>query len=191
MCYLQTQCELYNHELTEQAWDEIKSTLRCALETYSVSQLWSVAWKVVRDAASLANREYYTRQKAAATVAGKVRRYLERVERESLELKSWSRPEQQPVGTLGMLLGEMFGVDEHTSGIAAMSRIRMLTGEGNSSMEAELGAPIRELMTNALAMDIAASVMLRFAELIRAGHDVSFAVEEIVGSLSARMTRPC
>lgn len=139
----------------------------------------------------MANREYYTRQKAAATVAGKVRRYLERVERESLELKSWSRPEQQPVGTLGMLLGEMFGVDEHTSGIAAMSRIRMLTGEGNSSMEAELGAPIRELMTNALAMDIAASVMLRFAELIRAGHDVSFAVEEIVGSLSARMTRPC
>lgn len=191
MCYLQTQCELYNHELTEQAWDEIKSTLRCALETYSVSQLWSVAWKVVRDAASLANREYYTRQKAAATVAGKVRRYLERVERESLELKSWSRPEQQPVGTLGMLLGEMFGVDEHTSGIAAMSRIRMLTGEGNSNMEAELGAPIRELMTNALAMDIAASVMLRFAELIRAGHDVSFAVEEIVGSLSARMTRLC
>ena len=130
-------------------------------------------------------------QKAAATIAGKIRRYLERVERELLELKSWSRPEHQPVGTLGMLLGEMFGVDEYTSGIVAMSRIRMLTREGGFRMEAELCAPIRELMTNALAMDIGASVMLRFAELIRTGHDVSFAVEEIVGSLSARMTRPC
>ncbi len=34
-------------------------------------------------------------------------------------------------------------------------------------------------MTLALSHDVGASVMLRFAELIRAGHDVGFAVEEI------------
>lgn len=71
MHYLSTQCELYNHDLSEQELEEVKSIIRSALETYSVSQLWSVVWKVVRDAASLANREYYNRPKAAATIPGR------------------------------------------------------------------------------------------------------------------------
>ncbi|MEX5630122.1 hypothetical protein [Pseudomonas marginalis] len=184
MGYLGDQCELYNHVLAEQEWDEIKSTLRSALQTYSVAQLWSVVWKVVKDAASLANREYYNRQKAAATIPGKIRRHLEKVQRESIELKSWNRPECQPVGTLGMLLGELFDIDECASGLTAVSRIAKWTGKAcSASAEAELYTPIRELMTDALALDVGASVMLRFADLIRAGHDVRFAVEEIGGSL--------
>jgi len=184
MCYLGDQCYRYNHELDEQQWNEIKSSLRSAVETYSVSQLWFVAWKVVKDAASLANHQYYNRVKAAATIPGKIRRYLEKVQRESLELRSWSRPEQQPAGTLGMLFNEILGVDEHTSGLLATTRIAQLTGwEYSPSIEAELCKPIRELMTNALALDAGVCVMLRFAELIRAGHDVGFAVEEIGGTL--------
>lgn len=180
MRYLGIQCELYNHELTEQELEEIKSTLRSALETYSVSQLWSVVWKVVRDAASLANREYYNRPKAAATIPGKIRRNLEKVRRESIELKSWSRPDQHPAGTLGMVLGEILSVDENTSGHMVSSLVTWLTGQGCSpSVGAELDEPIRELMTIALAHDVSSSVMLRFAELIRAGHDVGFAIEEI------------
>ncbi|MCS3418612.1 hypothetical protein M2399_003787 [Pseudomonas sp. BIGb0450] len=180
MRYLDAQCELYNHDLSEQELKEIKSTLRSALETYSVSQLWSVVWKVVRDAASLANREYYNRPKAAATIPGKIRRNLEKVQRESIELKSWSRPEQHPAGTLGMVLGEILGVDENTSGHMVSSLVTWFTGQGCSpGVEAALDEPIRELMTIALTRDIGASVMLRFAELIRAGHDVGFAIEEI------------
>jgi hypothetical protein len=180
MRYLDTQCVLYNHELSEQELEEIKSTLRSALEIYSVSQLWSVVWKVVRDAASLANREYYNRSKAAATIPGKIRRNLEKVQRESIELKAWSRPEQHPAGTLGMVLGEILSVDENTSGHMVSSLVTWLTGQACSPIaEAELDEPIRELMTIALARDIGSSVMLRFAELIRAGHEVGFAIEEI------------
>lgn len=184
MCYMSDQCHRYNHELDEQEWDEIKSTLRSAMETFSVSQLWFVAWKVVKDAASLANHQYYNRAKAAATIPGKIRRYLEKVRRESLELKSWSRPEQHPAGTLGMLFDDVFGVDEDTSGLTAISRIAKLTGQECAlSVEAELCTPVRELMTNALALDVGPSVMLRFAELILAGHDVGVAVKEVGGSL--------
>ncbi|AZE54647.1 hypothetical protein C4K03_2492 [Pseudomonas synxantha] len=180
MRYLGTECELYNHDLSEQELAEIKSTIRTALHTYSVSQLWSVAWKVVRDAASLANREYYNRSKAAATIPGKIRRNLEKVQRESIELKTWSRPEQHPAGTLGMVLGEILGVDEDTPGHRVSSLVAWLTGQACSpAIEAALDEPIRELMTLALSHDIGASVMLRFAEMIRAGHDVGFAIEEI------------
>ncbi|AZE66447.1 hypothetical protein SAMN05216475_2946 [Pseudomonas synxantha] len=180
MRYLGAECELYNHDLSEQELAEIKSTMRAALHTYSVSQLWSVAWKVVRDAASLANREYYNRSKAAATIPGKIRRNLEKVQRESIELKAWSRPEHHPAGTLGMVLGEILGVDENTSGHRVSSLIAWLTGQAcSSAIEAALDEPIRELMTLALSHDIGASVMLRFAEMIRAGHDVGSAIEEI------------
>ncbi|MBV4481538.1 hypothetical protein [Pseudomonas khavaziana] len=180
MRYLGAECELYNHDLSEQELAEIKSTMRAALHTYSVSQLWSVAWKVVRDAASLANREYYNRSKAAATIPGKIRRNLEKVQRESIELKAWSRPEHHPAGTLGMVLGEILGVDENTSGHRVSSLIAWLTGQACSpAIEAALDEPIRELMTLALSHDIGASVMLRFAEMIRAGHEVGFAIEEI------------
>lgn len=180
MRYLGAQCQLYNLELSEQELEEIKSTMRSALKTYSVSQLWSVVWKVVRDAASLANREYYNRWKAAATIPGKIRRNLEKVQRESIELKAWSRPEQHPAGTLGMVLGEVLGVDENTSGHMVSSLVTWLTGQACSpTVESELEEPIRELMTIALAQDVGSSVMLRFAELIRAGHEVGSAIEEI------------
>ncbi|TKJ87300.1 hypothetical protein PkoCFBP13504_03425 [Pseudomonas koreensis] len=180
MRYLGAQCELYNHDLSEQELEEIKSTMRSALETYSVSQLWSVVWKVVRDAASLANREYYNRPKAAATIPGKIRRNLEKVKREAMELKAWSRPEQHPAGTLGMVLGEILGIDENTSGHLVSAVVTWLTGQACSpTFEAELHEPVRELMTIALAHDAGSAVMLRFAELIRAGHDVGFAIEEI------------
>lgn len=184
MRYLDTQCELYHHELSGQELEEIKSTMRSALETYSVSQLWSVVWKVVRDAASLANREYYNRPKAAATIPGKIRRNLEKVQRESIELRTWSRPEQHPAGTLGMVLGEILGVDENTSGDMVSSLVTWFAGQASPpTTEAGLNEPIRELMTIALAHDIGSSVMLRFAELIRAGHDVGFAIEEIAEAL--------
>ncbi len=184
MCYLGDQCKWYGHELGEQEWDEIKSTLRAALHTYSVSQLWFVAWKVVKDAASLASHQYYNRVKAAATIPGKIRRYLERVKRESIELRYWSRPEQQPGGTLGMLFDEVFDIDEDTSGVAATLRIARATGQEHADeIDAQLCAPIRDLMIDALALDAGTSVMLRFAELIRAGYDVGCAVEEIGDSL--------
>lgn len=184
MRYVGNQCALYHHDLDEQEQEEIKSTLRSALQTYSVSQLWSVVWKVVRDAASLANREYYNRPKAAATIPGKIRRNLEKVQRDAIELKAWGRPEQHCAGALGMVLSEVLGVDENTSGQRVSSLVTWLTGQAcSSTLQVALDEPIHELMTMALARDLGSSVMVRFAELIRGGHDVGFAIEEIRESL--------
>lgn len=83
-----------------------------------------------------------------------------------------------------MLFDEVFGIDEDTSGVAATLRIARATGQANADeVDAQLCAPIRDLMIDALALDAGTSVMLRFAELIRAGYDVGCAVEEIGDSL--------
>lgn len=186
ICYLGDQCDRYSLELTEQQWDELKSIMRSALESYSVGQLWFVAWAAAKDASSMTNLRYYNREKAAATIPGKIRRRLEKVRRGALELSSWSRPEHQPAGTLGMVLTETFGTDETTTGLTANACIARLTGQECASRTTDvLCAPIRELMSNALALDLGTAVMLRFADLIRAGHDVSFAVEEIGSTLRA------
>lgn len=114
----------------DKSWRKLK--VRCAQHWRpSVSQLWSVVWKVVRDAASLANREYYNRPKAAATIPGKIWRNLEKVQRESIELKAWSRPEQHPAGNTGDGVGRDLGVDENTSG-HRVSPVTWLTGQSCS-----------------------------------------------------------
>lgn len=108
MCYLKGQCELHNLETTEEEDAEIFSTLRTALQTYSVAQMWSMIWMVVRDAATLSTREYYNRRKAAATIPGKIMRYLEKVAKGTAKLKPWRRPVDQPAGTLGQVFMDMF-----------------------------------------------------------------------------------
>jgi hypothetical protein len=83
-----------------------------------------------------------------------------------------------------MVLEEILGVDENTSGHLVFSVVTWFTGQACSpTVEAELHEPVRELMTIALAHDVGSTVMLRFAELIRAGHDVGFAIEEIGDAL--------
>lgn len=68
MAYLFSECSLHGLETDAEDDIKIKSILRTALETWSIAQLWSVIWKVVRDAASLSTRVYYSKAKAAATL---------------------------------------------------------------------------------------------------------------------------
>lgn len=181
MLYLYDQCSLHRLQTSDENDGQVQSVLRTSLETYSVSQLWSVIWKVVRDAASLSTREYYNNEKAAATIPGKIKRYLERVVREGLNVKSWDRPVDQPAGTLGDVFYEYFGLDEDTPGLEAMAVLADLDLNEEEVIEPSAGvvAAARAMMQQAIGQSCEAMALILFAEHIRQGDDVQAALEAV------------
>lgn len=183
MAYLYDQCAIHRLDISTQDDGEVSSILRTALETFSVAQLWSVIWKIVRDAASLSAREYYNQAKAAATIPGKIKRHLEQVVKGKTVLKAWTRPADQPAGTLGDVLYEYFGIDEDTPGSMVMSAFADLEPE-TDQMKVDPPAEVIEgrvctLMRRALAHDLGATALLYFADCIRSGDDAKAALEAI------------
>lgn len=190
MHYFTTECLTYNHDLCAAELLEVQSSFRNALNTYSVAQLWSVAWRVVRDAASLANRTYYNREKAAATLPGKVRRHMERVEREGAPLRAWTRREDHPAGTLGMVFWELFEIDENTTGAQALAMFARLGLQTDvPASEAALLAPATELMRAAIAENRVAQILLEFAALIEGGVNPPEAIRSIIDSNAGPIER--
>ena len=182
MAYLFEQCHQHGLRTTDEDDAQMHSTLRAALQTYSVSHLWSAIWKVVKDAATLSTRSYYTSDKAAATLPGKLRRLLEKVTSGEATLRKWSRPEHQPAGTLGHLFNELYGIDEDTPGTAVMSSFADLEDASPRLATAELAELVRNILKSALAHDLAAEVMLYFADAIRRGLDDAGAINELLGA---------
>jgi hypothetical protein len=182
MRYLLDQCKTFDHELNERQLNEIRSSLRGALETHSISQIWFVIWKNIKDAAALAKLVYYTDERAAATIPGKIRRTLEKIEKEKTVVSKWKRPEQQPSGTLGMLFNELFGIDEDTPGNQVLTHITAAQphhdGTDAAMPEAE---PVRRLLYEALMNDSGPEMLAHFAELIREGHQVAAVVSKMLG----------
>lgn len=183
MAYFFDQSATHGLETSSEADVEISSTLRTALNTYSVAQLWSVIWKIVRDSASLSTREYYNKAKAAATIPGKIKRNLEQVAKGSVHLKAWTRPIRQPAGTLGDVFYEYFGIDENTLG----STVREMFSEvdiGTDQLKIDPPPEVIEdwtriLMRQALAHDCSAIVMLHFSDRIRNGDDALAALDAV------------
>lgn len=190
MHYFMSECDTYNHDLCAEELLDIQSSFRSALGTYSVAQLWSVAWRVVRDAASLANRTYYNREKAAATLPGKVRRHMEKVGREAVPLRAWARREDHPAGTLGMVFWELFEIDENTSGADALAMFARLGLQTElPASEAALLGPATELMQAAVAENRVPQILLEFAALIESGVSVPEAIRSMSKNNSALIER--
>ncbi|NLY27107.1 MAG: hypothetical protein GX049_06085 [Alcaligenaceae bacterium] len=180
MQYLYDQCSLHRLQTSDESDEQAQSVLRTSLETYSIAQLWSVIWKVVRDAASLSAREYYNKEKAASTIHGKIKRYLERAAREGLAVKSWDRPGEQPAGTLGDVFYEFFGLYEYTPGREAMEILAdQNLDEDEVGPPSEVVAAARIMMQRAIEQGCEATILLSFAERIRQGEDVQAALEAV------------
>ena len=183
MAYLLDQSTTHGLETSLEADAEISSTLRTALSMYSVAQLWSVIWKVVRDAASLSTRSYSNRAKAAATIPGKIKRNLEQVARGDVHLRAWTRPINQPAGTLGDVFHEYFGIDESTLGSTVremFSKVDIGTDQLKTDPPPEvIEDQTRFLMRQALAHDVSAMVILHFADRIRNGDDALAALNAV------------
>jgi hypothetical protein len=141
-----------------------------------------VIWKNIKDAAALAKLVYYSDERAAATIPGKIRRTLEKVEKEKTVISKWKRPDQQPSGTLGMLFNELFGLDEDTPGSQVLAQ---LIAAQPQSEETDAVAPdpepVRRLLYEALMNDSGPEMLTHFAELIREGHPVGAVVSKMLG----------
>lgn len=183
MRYLIDKCTAFDHDLDEQQLGEIRNTLREALKTHSVSQVWFVIWKNVKDAASLARLVYYSEARATATLPGKIRRTFEKVDKQDVVIRKWDRPDHQPSGTLGMLFTELFGIDEDTPGIEVLERLTMLQPD---AADAECQLPkseqVRRWLCDALVNDNGPQMLQRFAALIREGHEIDAAISQLLGA---------
>ncbi len=183
LAYLFDQCALHKLETSSEDDVEIKSILRTALQVHSIAQIWSVVWKVVRDAASLSTREYYNRVKAVATIPGKISRQIERVVKSGAPMNSWRRPADQPAGALGDVFYEYFGIDEDTTGIEVMSAFANQVDEDEP---VDVNPPLDlieeqacTLMRRAIAHNVEAEVILLFADRIRDGDHVQKALDAV------------
>jgi transcription elongation factor Elf1 len=182
MCYLFNQCELHGLITEAESDDEIYSNLRTALTEYSVSQLWSVIWKIIRDAATLSTRDYYSKSKAAATIPGKLRRHLEKVKRGEAKISEWDRPNEQPSRTLGELFSDRYGIDERTPGSAVMQYFSEPTVTIDDQSESpDIAAT--SLMNAALGHFSAIEVLSCFAKAVRGGKNISEAIDEVYETL--------
>jgi len=182
MAYLFEQCHQHGLSTTVEDDAQMHSTIRTALQIYSVAQLWSAIWRIVKDAATLSTRSYYTSDKAAATLPGKMLRLLEKVSNNESTLREWNRPELQPAGTLGQVFCERYGIDENTNGVAVMSFFtdpipdEIATG----IITTEFAGLVRNILKSALAQDLAADMMLYFADSIRRGLDDTSAINKLL-----------
>lgn len=178
--YLIDQCNTYQHELEDEAFEKIKGTLRHALRTYSVAELWSVIWKAVKDAASLANMQYYNRPKAAATIPTKIRKLLERADQKGGINHTWNRPDHHLAGSLGMVLSNLFDIDEHTPGRAVIEMFNRLGRSTEVPGLDDLQSLAQSFLKGALEGADSWQAINLFAEKIRAGLATSDAIVEIL-----------
>lgn len=176
--YLMDQCDLHNQFIEPDALVKIQDTIRHGLRTYSVSQLWFIVWKVVRDAAALSRRSYYSQERATATIATKIRKQLEYADQTGELRDTWSRPPAHIVGTLGMVLNELFGIDERSRGESVLYMFAQMGKQQGANSDAhELAAAF---MRDTLDLDTPLQALEAFAELIRSGLTTEDALVEAV-----------
>jgi hypothetical protein len=182
IAYLENQCKYHGMSLDYDTHEEFFSSARLALQKYSITKVWNVIWRVVREALVLAACSYSNKTKACATIPGKLRRHLEKVEKGNAKpLEDWERPNWQGAGTLGNLFHEMFSIDETTPGTEVMAMFAdPMPDEGGLSADAE---PIRlaahHLLSAAVAHDLASNVLITLASGIKGGLALPDAISRV------------
>lgn len=187
MRYLQDQSDMFNLPIDSELRLQLSSAIHVAAEFYSVAELWNVIWKVVRDAATLSRRDYYNPTKAAATLPGKIKRYLEKEKKGEVMLKAWDRPDHQPSGTLGELFAEIFDIDEQTAGLTAMDVLSPSVSSSGMGRAPEGGHADRhhanQLFLAAGGHGATLEVLEAFAEAIANGFSTSEAISYVYEAL--------
>jgi hypothetical protein len=176
MAYLHTFSAEHGLSTEEDEDSEIENILRTALSVHSVANLWSAIWKVVKDAAALSTREYYNSRKAAATLPGKLKRYLEAVNKGQKNIGQGDRPRDQAAGSLGDIFYDIWNIDENTLG----TELPNIFPNSSDNIETDELSLNREIVTQmlhqAVAHDLAPEVLLTFASEISEGKSLMTAL---------------
>ncbi|OFA06368.1 hypothetical protein DUGA2_09080 [Duganella sp. HH101] len=186
MAYLENQCEFHGLSLDYDTHEEFYSSARVALQEYSVARVWNVIWRIVREVLVLAARTYSNKTKATATLPGKLRRHLEKVERGDVKpLEDWDRPDWQGSGTLGNLFTKLFSINEKTPGADVMTMFPdPVSHDDTLSMQDEtLRLAAHHLLSAAVAHDLAANALLCLASGVKEGLDLNDAISRVFKQL--------
>lgn len=184
MAYLYDQCEEHRLQVPPTKLNEIKSTVYTALKFFSVAEVWCMMWRIVQNTASLSSRKYYTRDKAAATMAGKLLQQFEAARKGNTELTKYQRLKSLPSGMLGQVFNEFYGLDENTDSVVVITLFSEELQDRNE-IEAKIDIKVQALMVAALENKMCAAVMFDFSELIRNGAGISDAIEHLVETYAA------
>lgn len=172
MAYLYSMMNEHQLELDDEKNAEILAAIRTTLRKHSVSEIWSVIWKIVKDAASLAQRQYYNRAKAAATIPGKFSRHLEGIVKGERKFGNWERPHDQPAGTIGQVFYELFGIDEQTRGTdldTLLPDAEQVESQLQINMTHELRTGVDHILARVQRTKQGPDMMAAFAEVIADG----------------------
>ncbi|WP_283188862.1 hypothetical protein [Pseudomonas sp. PMCC200344] len=178
MSYLYEQSHKEKLDVPRNQVEEIKNAIRTAVQFYSISQVWCLLWKAVKEVSGQAEDRNYKRDDAGTTISQRLLHHYEKTRKGNKEAKRWGRIEFLSAGTLGKIFKERFGIDHDSSGVA----VARLFSEGPSvreEIEASIDAKVKQLMACALAAGSGAAAIYDFAELIRNGAATSEAVELI------------
>lgn len=178
LAYLYTMLGVHSMVLTEEHDAAISASIRSALQKDSVSDIWSVIWMIVKDAAALAQRQYYNSAKAAATLPGKFLRHIEGVAKGTKGFGQWRRHHDQPAGTIGQVLYDLFGIDEYTKGadVDALLAPKPLVAPQPVVLTNEMGTTIDIIIERANHTKRGPEMMRAFAEAILAGRTFEEAI---------------
>lgn len=190
LTYATTDCMAYLYSLLgdHQMWldddkdAEIRAAIRTALQKHSVSEIWSVIWKIVKDAAALSLQTYYNRGKAAATLPGKFSRLLESITKGKRQFGAWERPSYQPAGTIGLVFYELFGIDEQTRGATLANHLpdaEKIEPGLQIHLTDDLRTVIDQIITEVQQQKRGPDMMAAFAEVIAEGMSFEDAISYI------------
>lgn len=169
--------------LSAEGNEKIRATIEDALLDFPISYLWYAIWYVVRDAAADSRKQYSNREKATATIPGKLARLTENVRNGTHQLRRWDRPYSQHESGLAQVFREQFGFDLDTTGRTAEQHIQTAVNESKREvLLSQYGQIFRNLMKEAANKGLIAEVMLMFAEHQRMQLPIDESVGKIVES---------
>lgn len=157
---------------------EIKAVFRQGLNTYSVSQLWFLAYIATKDASSLANHQFWNHPKAFANIPNKLRKLLEKAEKEGGIHRIWHRSEYHFAGELGSLFRQHFGITEYTCGKDVLDGFRSLGKPPMHEEHYELEALASVWLERIKESGDVAGNLERLAECVREGADIRTALKQ-------------
>lgn len=192
MAYLLQQMDLHQVALSADEWTECEGIVFAALDSFSVAELWFMVWKVPRDAAALASRPYYNREKASATIPGKLRRAIAAANDGSAQRREWTRHQDLPACVLAEVFLDRFGIADTTRGPQAYDRLCEATtpaapapdADWTAQASAEQRLQATEIMRQALAKDVATEVFCAMAMMQAEGRPYGDALDFVTSALS-------
>lgn len=184
MLYTLNFSSLHGLDIAEDEKIEIENIIRSALNTYSISNLWSMVWMIVKDAAALSTREYYNKRKATATLPGKLKRHLEDIRKGKRDLRNWERPADQASSSLGEIFYKIWMIDENTPGTELENifpTIKKDTKVNELCINREF---VTETLVKTIDQDLAPEMLTMFANSIKEGKSLMESLEIVYSLIS-------